>query len=482
MNRVLLAALVVVASPLASRSEDSVVRLKVQPMPAPKPALKYLLLPEVRELSPGNPAQWYMRCFAEQRNFFFTKYSAAQRARHLSMPLTELRAQKIRRYGGSALTQADWAARLNALDWQVLERVQTDGMDIWLPELEPLLILATALKVRFRIEVAEEHYDDAIHTAKTLFALAHHLGENPTHAANEIGLSVAHLALDVLEEMVQQPGCPNLYWALTDMPPPLVDLRKGFQGDRVLVATELRPIRDDAVLTEEELEKVVSRLSGVMGFARVRAGQAPRSLRVGLTARAKDAENVRSIREHLWEARRTALVSRTRGLESPRGFLNSLFEMSSAKDLIQKLPRLQLILLDEKRQFEVQSDERMKVLALSPWQIDRLGGEDLERGCNGCLADLMPQVIKAKREQGRLEQRIALLRHVEALRLYAAGHDGKLPEKLSDIAVPLPNDPFTGKPFVYKRERATAQLFGSPARIEEKNSISRVRYEVSLQP
>jgi hypothetical protein len=42
-------------------------------MPEPKPALRYLLLPEVRELNPGNPAQWYLRSFQEQRNFFFSR-------------------------------------------------------------------------------------------------------------------------------------------------------------------------------------------------------------------------------------------------------------------------------------------------------------------------------------------------------------------------------------------------------------------------
>src|SRR5262245_18096830 len=149
MIRVLFAAVVLAALPPGSRAEESPVRLNIRPMPAPKPALKYLLLPEVRELNPGNPAQWYVRCFQEQRNFFFSKEATAERARYRSLPLAELPADKLRHYGGYALTQADWAARLDALDWQVLERVQTEGLDLLLPELGPLRILATALQVRF---------------------------------------------------------------------------------------------------------------------------------------------------------------------------------------------------------------------------------------------------------------------------------------------------------------------------------------------
>ena len=46
------------------------------------------------------------------------------------MPLKDLPAEKLRNYGGSALTQADWGARLDTADWQVLDRVQTGGTDL----------------------------------------------------------------------------------------------------------------------------------------------------------------------------------------------------------------------------------------------------------------------------------------------------------------------------------------------------------------
>src|SRR5262249_3385193 len=97
-----------VTLPLAAPFPDNVAgepapRLSVRPMAAPKPALKYQLLPEVRELTPGNPVQWYMRCFAEQRYFFFHKEAVAQRARYRSTPLAELPVGELRHYGGSAL-------------------------------------------------------------------------------------------------------------------------------------------------------------------------------------------------------------------------------------------------------------------------------------------------------------------------------------------------------------------------------------------
>jgi hypothetical protein len=481
MIRLLFVGLALAALPLGSRAGETVVRLTVRPMPAPKPALKYQLLPEVRELNPGNPIQGYVRCFAEQQTFFFNKQSVEDRARYQTMPLAEL-PKNLREYGGGALRQADWAARLDTPDWQILQRVQTEGMDLQLSELGPLQVLGAALHVRFRGQVAGRHFEEAVRSAKTMLALARHLGEYPTEAANRAGLSMAQLALATLEEMVQQPGCPNLYWALTDLPSPLVDLRKGVQGDRTLVAADLRLLRDDAPMTEAEVEKRVSRLSGMMGFAREQAGRPPRSvLRAGLKARAQDPEKVRAGRRRLVEA---ASAEKPMGTFPPTkaDWFVGFSERLRAEALVEKLPPAQVILLDAKREYELRRDEAMKLLALAPWQIDSLtGSADLGNGGDGLFADLLPRVLEARRAQGRLEQRIGLLRHVEALRLYAADHGSKLPEKLADIPVPLPTDPFTGKPFGYKVDIATAQLHGGPGRGEEKDAGYNVRYEVIVQ-
>jgi hypothetical protein len=464
--------------PLDSRTGEAGARLYVRPMAAPQPALKYVLLPEVREMNPGNAAQWYVRCFQEQRNFFFSKEANAARARYRSLPLAELPAEKLRQYGGFALTQADWAARLDTVDWEVLQRVQTEGLDLLLPELGPIEVLATGLQVRFRGQVAGRHFDEAAATAKTMFALARHLGDYPAEAANLIGLSTAHLTLDTLEEMVQQPGCPNLYWALTDLPCPLVDLRKGLQGQRAMVAAELRPLRDDGPMTEAEVEKLVSRLSGTLGFAREQAGQSFRSLRSGLRARVKDPGRVRAARRRLIEAGATEdLVALVQAI------LLHYWDGSKKiyADQVLRFPAAQVILLDEKRAYEIRRDEALKLLALAPWQIDVLTSGGTEREGEALFTDLMPQVIKLRRQQAGLEQRIGLLRHVEALRLYAAAHDGRLPQKLAEVSVPLPDDPFTGKPFDYRLERATAHLRGYTPPGNAKKAAYNAHYEVIVQ-
>ena len=96
------------------------------------------------------------------------------------MPLKELPAQDLKEYGRFALSQADWAARLDNPDWQVLLKLKADGIELLLPEVQQIRSLARALQVRFRAEIAQCRFDDAIRTAKTMFAISRHLGEHPT--------------------------------------------------------------------------------------------------------------------------------------------------------------------------------------------------------------------------------------------------------------------------------------------------------------
>jgi hypothetical protein len=115
------------------------------------------------------------------------------------------------------------------------------------------------------------------------------------------------------------------------------------------------------------------------------------------------------------------------------------------------------------------------------WQVDSLaGGLQGEGGGNGLFADLLPQTIELCRARAQLGRQIALLRHVEALRLHAARHDGELPARLCDISVPLPDDPFTGKPFDYTVEGTTAHLRGESRSGEGSKARCKVHYEVMI--
>ena len=72
------------------------------------------------------------------------------------------------------------------------------------------------------------------------------------------------------------------------------------------------------------------------------------------------------------------------------------------------------------------------------------------------------------------------LRVIEALRIYAASHDGRLPDKLDDVKeVPIPNDPGTGKPFEYSRDGDTATLISQIPNDPYPNNG--IRYRVTIR-
>jgi len=80
----------------------------------------------------------------------------------------------------------------------------------------------------------------------------------------------------------------------------------------------------------------------------------------------------------------------------------------------------------------------------------------------------------------RLDRHVAALQCVEALRLYAAVHDGKFPKELSIITeVPVPSDPVMQKPFVYRCTGSDAVLEApAPEGATERDAM---RYELNLK-
>jgi hypothetical protein len=460
----------------SKQPERTVIRLNVSPMAEPLPALRYQLLPELREMHAGNPIQGYLICFMEQNHFFHSKQAVEKREKYQSMPLAELPLEELKDYGGSALKQADYAARLTTPDWQILHKLKRDGINLLLPEVQQLRSLAAALKVRFRAEVAEKRFDDAVRTAKTMLALARHLGEHPTLIAELVGVAVAYLALGPLEEMIGQPGCPNLYWALTQLPEPFIDLRHGVQGERAFLSVELALLDDSKPMTPADLDRVVKkvqRLLEVPGgeFRKDKGGVEP-----WLAARAKDEAVLRAARRRL-------------------------VELGVPAERVKRFPARQVLLVAERRAAEVERDDAMKLMPLPHWRLQALlgsrlttsgtthvaggsvggaSGRPVVRQSSTLFTDFIPGVVNVHRAAARLQQRLALLRHVEALRLYAAGH-GKLPPKLADLEVPLPVDPMTGKAFSYHQGGTKATLRGTPPRGAEKIAVYNMVYEVTLR-
>ena len=424
----------------AGTRPDIVIRLCVTPAAAPEPALKYLLLPDLQEMNPGNPIQGYMKCFLEQYRFVFDEQEFDKREILLTMPLDDLSVQEPPGFSRLILAQADAAARLDNPDWQILLKLRADGFETLLPDVQAMRTVARALQARFRAEVAAGRIDDAIRTAKTMFAMSRHLGEHPTLIGELVGIAIAATAIEPLEEMLQQPNCPNLYWALTNLPAPFISCKAALEGERLTLWGFTRDLDSAAPMGPDAIKKFIDRLDKLIGENSPNIANG--GVRGYLSARTKDEKKLAAARERLVKS----------GLSSDR---------------LKAFQGDQVILLDEARELLARFDEIAKIMVFPPWQFEALTEKaGVAKREQTLLADaLLPAQSAVHQAHGRMAQRIALLRHVEAVRMYAAEHKGALPAKLSDLTVPLPDEPFTGKPFRYELDGLDGARSGHGAQV-----------------
>jgi hypothetical protein len=439
-------------------NKDRLVVLDVPPAPAPIPALKYQLLPQVGELKPGNAAAAYLKCFADDPTFPFDEEAMEAREKLLSGPLTDIPPGSLRGYGGRTLRQADFAARLEYADWNILPQVRAEGYQLRLPEAQSLRALGSALAVRCRGQIVDKDYEGAIQTLQTIFALARHMGDCPSIITGQVGAGVAGVGLDRVEELIQQAGAPNLYWALTGLPAPLVEVRKGVSTNRGITPATFGHLLDASrVWTPGDVEAV-----------------AKRWMRTGAMTDGSEADRQATTNWLRERARDEAWLAAAR---------QGLIAAGDPADKVGQYPPEQVLLYHVYRKSRVNYDEAFKWMSVPYWQSERPLAEMAKAPADveDRLTRMMPfAVAKIKASHVRLEQRIALVRVVEAIRLSAGGNGGKLPTALTELAVPLPDDPVTGQPFAYKLERMTATLDGKPTRTAA-GAMLQYRYVIRLR-
>jgi thiol-disulfide isomerase/thioredoxin len=419
------------------------VALLLTPSDYAKPVSRHYLLPEVREAIPGNRVQMFLRCFMEQDSFFGREESE-RREKWNAMPLKDLPIADLKYYGGTLIVREMYdAARMTNADWQPLYFARRDGYEWLIPDVQKMRALASAMKTRVRGEIAAGDFEGAIRTLKTMFGLARTMESHPTLIGSLVGIWIADIAADAIEELIAQPAAPNLFWALSNLPTPLLSLRTGTEGERLFISSDFEDLKNsDDPVPDSAIRRKIDRYAELIKQGTIGEGPsepALTSLKPRLEARAKDADDVRAARARLLEA----------GMKVERVILWS---------------PLHIVLLDTVLIYEQFRDETAKWLNLPYWQV-KSALEDAQVEVKKAIRkseflEMMPRFFRAKTAQACLDQRIALLEIIEAIRLYAFSRSGTLPATLAEIKLPLPIDPLSGKPFEYSVKDGVATLGG----------------------
>jgi hypothetical protein len=328
------------------------------------------------------------------------------------------------------------AARSEQCDWGLTEELRKKGISTLLPDVQEMRQIATLLSLRIRYELAEGRLDKAARSLQTGFAISRHLGEEPTLISALVGIAVGSIMEARLEEFIQQPNAPNLYWSLTDLPRPFIDLRKAMQGERVGAYGTFPGMAETAAdlnakpFTTEQVEKAVFQLPYLF----------------------EDNNDLLRFKDRTLMALRLAARHETAK--------KILINQGRPKELVDAMPHFQVGLLIALQQYDQEFDELLKWQSQPYWQSQpemvkwAKHTKELRDDNNAPAIPiarlLLPAVQKVFAARTRIDRRIAAVRCVEAIRLYAADHGGKLPSQWEEIKdAPLPLDPVTGRAFDY---------------------------------
>jgi hypothetical protein len=442
--------------------EIEIVQIRTQPSPEADPPLRHSLLTPYPQLEPGNAAIFYYRALVLMPRDEKSQFSDAQEA-WLELPVAEMPQDEVQKWLApyqQSLYELQRAAVRETCNWGLQLR-DLDGLEaimFQLPELQEVRQLARMLRLKSRLELAQRRFDDALNTLRLGYSMARDVGRAPTLIHGLVGIAIGSQMNQSVVDWVRAGG-PNLYWALTMLPDPLVDLRIALQQEMNL-PVQILPFLEDPEGKDwsdeqwrDALAEGLDRLSKVSGevFPDVE-GKVSRRLLTRMAAVG-------------WLLKFYPQVKQ------------ALIDSGMDKERVDAMPVGQVVAIQVSRTYRHIYDHTFKWSFVPVWQA-REGSSASQRRLReeGYLAGglgskeiipiagmMMPAVRSAMFAAARLDRDIAALRTIEGLRAYAASHNGRWPKQLQDVQqTPIPLDPITGQLFPFEVREGRGELLLSP--------------------
>ncbi|MCA9128963.1 MAG: hypothetical protein KDB22_17875 [Planctomycetales bacterium] len=295
---------------------------------------------------------------------------------------------------------------------------------------------ARLLVLQARVALAEGRLDDALDSIGSGFRLAEICElQQPALVSKLVALAIVGLMHISLEELVQHPDCPNLYWALASVPDSFWSCSIALDGELAYqdkkLGSLMRPVPLDAS-REEIVQRLVQTITimPVVFDAGSNLDRTTAQLLAGIAILLFADNGREELREFGYSPQQIAQLSPPAVV-----ILSTQLSFSQARDRVFKWALL-----------ENQSDRIEKELS-APFQSVRIAARPTQI-LNGML---LPAIQALQSAVLRSEMTHKRLMFVEALRAHAAFHN-ELPQTMSDLDVlPAPLNPQTSKPFQYDR-------------------------------
>ena len=444
-----------------------VYKLKIKPKAEPSPALRYTLYPEVRTQVNGNAAQGYYRAFSpDWMSYRNEKEYSKKQDKWLSISLKELDEKEIH-IPQEMLTQLHESALKTYCDWDMLAKLRKDGISMLLPDLQGMREFSKALSIDCRVQLKKGEIEKALADIRTGLTLSRHLGEGPTLIQGLVAVAAGTMMLPRIDELITHEKAPNLYWALTTLPQPLVNFSTGLGGEVLMIDNLFPGMRDMlysgkvSPIAQEEMMKVFPLLEQING-----------------------SDNKSSLKQMLVQA---ALVLNIDAAKK------ALLDHGITEPMLTNITPLQIILMAEVLHYDKTYQNMIKWNSI-PYPLARKRIKELDASIKkpepsvlsplplGTFsAMILPAVSRVMEASPKMERRIAALRIIEAIRMQAA-FDKAWPDSLEKITiVPVPADPFTGKAFTFKKEGKKITITAVVPEGEKPSAHNNFTYELELE-
>jgi hypothetical protein len=439
------------------------VPLTVDAADVPRPALRYSLFHDVYDQVPGNAALAYARATRLMiQNAEWTEH-ANQIAQWLNLSLDQFPVQEataLLAQHRPALDQVMKASLHEHCDWQI--PIRREGSAALLPHLSEMRSAARLLALDIRLSIREGRLDDAIEQLRAGLTMARHVGDDLL-ISGLVGAAITQQMIATIEDFIQQPGAPNLYWALSDLPPASLNIWRASLWERSFLYVHLPVLREigQRPITAADLQQALVEFQNL-------GGSTPSVDPVA------DDKAALSIAAMGWA---TYPVAR-RGLARQGMTAQQLDNLGAPEVLVRYVGE----------GYRQQRDELFKWFAF-PYPQAREGlaqahaefVQAIERDPieNMLVGIFLPAIGRAADRFAEVDRQFAVLRCIEAIRFHAAQDDQQLPASLDAIqSLPIPPDPMTGLPFLYRLEGPTAILQAPPVPGEDRKPKI---YEITIR-
>lgn len=447
----------------AAGQPEPVVRLTIHPVATTQPALRYRLLPGLQDQDQGNAATLYLMASKFGPDESRASEQIDRAIELLGRPLEQMprdKAEEVLSYFPTRLRFADLAAHREEARWDYA--IREEGTDALLPHLNDVRGFALLWSLQARLQMLRGDWPAAARSVLDGLSLARQLNRQAVFVQALVGSGIADEMLEQsVRDWVGRPDAPNLYWPLSSLPHPFVDLHEVATWEKAIIYFTF-PILRDAQRGTADADRWRAFFVQLPALNRL----PPRS------------------RTDTFENESDAAVLAAVAYPTARAHLLATGRTPQQVDAMSIDQAVGTYFFDDYRRL---ADEAWKAWELPFWEgravfppWSRWGFDPRvphEPGANP-LAAFASGNSGARFRFARLDREIALLRIVEAVRDYSARHDGQPPDSLDQIKeLPVPIDPVRGQPFRYERHGQNVTI---EAPSYDERPVNGERYELTV--